>query len=368
MSLAALPENPLSRPGAPTPRHPWAAYLDRQEAVLAIAALLVIGGVTLVNPGFFSADNFVDIVQKCAYIAIAAIGTTLVILCGHIDISIGAAVGLCATVAGKMAVAGVPLSIVFVSAILVGGLIGLINGSLVAYARIPAIVVTLGTASIMKGGLILVTGGRWIYGLPEGFDLSHHKWLGIPVPIFALVVFGVGFSLFLRYTMAGRKIYAVGGNAEAARLSGISERHVTLGVFTLNGLLVGVAAVLYATNFSSIQASVASGLELTVITAAVVGGVSILGGSGTVAGAIMGAILLQIIGTAMVFLHVRAEWFQTIQGSLILLNILLDVFRRRKSFDSFLPSGGGGQEPRRVAWDHLCFKRSSWQACSSLWS
>jgi ribose/xylose/arabinose/galactoside ABC-type transport system permease subunit len=149
--------------------------------------------------------------------------------------------------------------------------------------------------------------------------------------------------------MAGRKIYAVGRNAEAARLSGISERHVTLGVFTLNGLLVGVAAVLYATNFSAIQASVASGLELTVITAAVVGGVSILGGSGTVAGAI-GAILLQIIGTAMVFLHVRAEWFQTIQGSLILLTILLDVFRRRKSLDSFLPSGGGGAgtTPRRL--------------------
>ncbi len=349
MSSVTLPQNPAAPAGASTGRR-WAALLDRQEAALALAALLVIGGVTLVNPGFFSGDNFADILQKCAYIGIAAIGMTLVILCGHIDISIGAAVGLCATVAGKLAVAGVPLPVVFVTAILVGGAIGLINGLLVAYARIPAIVVTLGTASILKGGLILVTGGRWIYGLPQGFDLSHHRWFGIPVPILALVVFGVGFSLFLRYTMAGRKIYAVGGNAEAARLSGISERHVTLGVFTLNGLLVGVAAVLYATNFSAIQASVATGLELTVITAAVVGGVSILGGSGTVAGAIMGAILLQIIGTAMVFLHVRAEWFQTIQGSLILLTILLDVFRRSKSLDSFLPSGGGGAAtaPRRL--------------------
>jgi ABC-type xylose transport system permease subunit len=160
------------------------------------------------------------------------------------------------------------LPIVFLTTILVGGLIGLINGLLVSYVRIPAIVVTLGTASILKGGLILVTGGRWIYGLPQGFDLSHQTWFGVPVPIFALVVFSIGFSLWLRYTSAGRKIYAVGGNAEAARLSGISERHVTLGVFALNGLLVGVAAVLYATNFSSIQASVASGLELTVITAA----------------------------------------------------------------------------------------------------
>ena len=350
MSVAAPPQDPASPRGTLSGHNPWATYLDRQEAVLAIAALVVVTGVSLVNPGFFSADNFVDILQKCAYIAIAAIGTTLVILCGHIDISIGAAVGLCATVAGKLAVANVPLPVVFLTTILVGGLIGLINGLLVSYVRIPAIVVTLGTASILKGGLILVTGGRWIYGLPQGFDLSHQTWFGVPVPIFALIVFGIGFSVWLRYTSAGRKIYAVGGNAEAARLSGISERHVTLGVFALNGLLVGVAAVLYATNFSSIQASVASGLELTVITAAVVGGVSILGGSGTVVGAIMGAILLQIIGTAMVFLHVRAEWFQTIQGSLILMTILLDVFRRRKTVGISASSGGGGAafSPRRV--------------------
>ena len=178
MSVAAPPQDPASPRGTLSGHNPWATYLDRQEAVLAIAALVVVTGVSLVNPGFFSADNFVDILQKCAYIAIAAIGTTLVILCGHIDISIGAAVGLCATVAGKLAVANVPLPVVFLTTILVGGLIGLINGLLVSYVRIPAIVVTLGTASILKGGLILVTGGRWIYGLPQGFDLSHQTWFG----------------------------------------------------------------------------------------------------------------------------------------------------------------------------------------------
>ncbi len=247
-------------------------------------------------------------------------------------------------------------------------LIGLINGLLVAYARIPAIVVTLGTASILKGGLILVTGGRWIYGLPQGFDLSHHEWFGIPVPILALVIFGVGFSLFLRYTMAGRKIYAVGGNAEAARLSGISERHVTLGVFTLNGLLVGVAAVLYATNFSSIQASVASGLELTVITAAVVGGVSILGGSGTVAGAIMGAILLQIIGTAMVF---RPRPRRVVPNDPRQPDFADHSPRRiPPSKEPRLVSSlraAEAQQPRRAAWDRSACRKSLWQACSSLW-
>jgi rhamnose transport system permease protein len=246
-------------------------------------------------------------------------------------------------VAGKLAVAGVPLAIVFPATILAGGIIGLLNGLLVAYGRIPAIVTTLGMASILKGSLILSTGGRWIYGLPPGFAISRTSLLGIPVPIFTLILFGVAFALWLKYSAKGRELYAVGGNAEAARLSGISERQVTIQVFIMNGLLVGLAAILYATNFTAIQSNVAPGFELTVITAAVIGGVSILGGTGNVVGALLGALLLQTIGTALVFLHIRAEWFLTVQGSLILLTILLDVFRRRQTSGVAVSGGGSGQ-------------------------
>jgi rhamnose transport system permease protein len=240
-----------------------------------------------------------------------------------------------------LAVAGVPLAIVFPTTILAGGIIGLANGLLVAYGRIPAIVTTLGMASILKGSLILSTGGRWIYGLPPGFAISRTSLLGVPVPIFTLILFGVAFALWLKYSAKGRELYAVGGNAEAARLSGISERQVTIQVFVMNGLLVGLAAILYATNFTAIQSNVAPGFELTVITAAVIGGVSILGGTGNVVGALLGALLLQTIGTALVFLHIRAEWFLTVQGSLILLTILLDVFRRRQTSGAAVISGGG---------------------------
>src|SRR5258707_902755 len=217
---------------------------------------------------------------------------------------------------------------------------------LMASAEMPAIVTTFGMASILKGGLILSTGGKWIYGLPPEFGISRELILGIiPVPIFAMVVFGTLFSIWLKFFASGREPYAVGGNVEAARLSGISERAVTIRVFFLNGLLVGVAAILYATNFTAIQSNVAPGFELTVITSAVIGGVSILGGTGTVAGALLGAVLLQTIGTALVFLHIRAEWFQTVQGSLILLTILLDVFRRRRTSGAspIAASGGGGE-------------------------
>jgi rhamnose transport system permease protein len=349
MSSAVPPEKSVDTVLAKMPGQnrggSWLAIFDQQESVLVLAFLLVVGGVTLSNRGFVDPTNLVDILYNSSYIGVAAVGMTMIILCGHIDISIGAALGLCATVAGKLAVAGVPLGIVFAATILTGGLIGFLNGLLVAYCRIPAIVTTLGMASILKGGLILTTGGTWIYGLPPGFGISRQLVLGIPVPICALILFGLAFSIWLKYTPAGRQIYAVGGNAEAARLSGIPVRKVTLGVFVLNGLLVGISAILYATNFTAIQSNVAPGFELTVITSAVIGGVSILGGTGTVAGALLGAVLLQTIGTGLVFLHIRAEWFQTVQGSLILLTILLDVFRRRRTSGAspIAASGGGGE-------------------------
>src|ERR1700732_2017713 len=169
----------------------WLSIFDQQESVLVIAFLLVLGGVTVMNRGFIAPTNLVDILYNSSYIGVAAVGMTMIILCGHIDISIGAALGLCATV-------------------VTGGVIGLINGLLVAYCRIPAIVATLGMASILKGGLILSTGGIWIYGLPPGFGISRQLILGIPLPICALVLFGIVFSIWLKYSAAGRQIYAVG--------------------------------------------------------------------------------------------------------------------------------------------------------------
>lgn len=331
---------PYASPGVGYPRKLDWGWLNRQETVLIFAFMVVLAGVSSINRGFIAPGNLVDIVYNSSYIGVAAIGMTMIILCGHIDISIGAALGVCATVAGKLAVAGTPLWIVFPVTVLVGGVIGLVNGILVAYGRIPAIVATLGMASILKGGLILATGGKWIYGLPPGFTIARLHFSGVPLPIWVLILLGIAFSIWLRYFEGGRQLYAVGGNAEAARLSGISERKITMRVFVLNGLLVGISAVLYATNFTAIQSNAVTGFELTVITAAVIGGVSILGGTGTVFGALLGAILLQIIGSALVFLHIRSEWFQTVQGTLILLTILLDVFRRRQTSSAGVVGGG----------------------------
>src|SRR5260370_20653782 len=181
----------------------WLAWLNQQETVLVLAFIIVFAGVTLLNPGFAQPGNLVDILYNSSYIAVAAVGMTMVILCGHIDISVGAALGICATVAGQLAVAHQPMYLVFPVTILTGGLIGLINGVLVAYGRIPAIVTTLGMASILKGGLILSTGGDWGYCLPPQLRITREHLLGIPGPIFALVLFGALFSILRKFFSSG---------------------------------------------------------------------------------------------------------------------------------------------------------------------
>ncbi len=302
----------------------------QQEAVVgfAIAVLILIG--SLSNAQFLTPGNLSDIAVNAAYISVAAVGMTLVIVSGNIDISVGSILGVCATIAGELARSGQPVVVAFAVAILVGGLLGAVNGLLVAYANIPAIVVTLGMLSILRGGLILVTQGRWIEQLPIEFFFSQRSTLGVPNPIWVMAGVVLLGALFMKYHPIGRAIYAVGNNAEAARLAGINPRSVRMFVFVVNGLLVGLASVLYASKFTAIQSNAGQGFELIVITSAVVGGVSILGGSGTVFGALLGALLLSLIGTVSIFLQVSPFWLQTVQGLLILLTVLVDIVRRRR--------------------------------------
>lgn len=254
----------------------------------------------------------------------------MVIMAGHIDISTGSLVGVLATVSGTLAVNGAPVWLAWLLPVLLGMLVGAFNGFLVGYLRIPAIVVTLGMLSILKGGLIIVTNGAWISGMPAEYHLSQMRFLEIPLPIWFMVVLTALVALWLRYSPTGRAIYAVGGNAEAARLSGISERRIVMTVFILNGLFIGIASILFATQLSIIQSTVPPNLELLIITASVVGGVSILGGTGTVIGSTLAAVLLSAIGSALVFINVSPYWLRAVQGVLILATVLADLLRRRR--------------------------------------
>lgn len=302
-----------------------------QEIVVLLSIVALFAVVGAVNPRFLSDTNINSIFAGNAYIAIAAIGMSMIIMAGHIDVSVGAMIGVIATIAGSLAVAGYPVWIAWTVPILFAVVVNAGVGALVAYTRIPSIVVTLGMLSILRGGLISATGGAWISDMPVEFMIAQMRPYGIPSAVYFMVALTILAALFMRYTDFGRAIYAVGGNMEAARAAGIHPERTVIGVFALHGLFTGIAGILFATQLQVIQSTVPPNLELTVITASVIGGVSILGGTGTVIGSTLAAVLFACIGSALIFLNVSAYWLRAVLGLLILATVLADMARRRRA-------------------------------------
>ena len=304
-------------------RHP------REVSVgLALAALLVLLG--LLTPAFFRWDNLRDLLVGNAPVLAAAVGMTLVILARQIDISIGSQFAICGVAAGLLAKAGLPMPLVAAGAVGVGGVLGALNGALVAGLELPAIVVTLATMVLLREGLRWATEGVWVQDLPAGF-----QWLGLgqeagrlAVIAVALVVF-LAFAWGLRYLAAGRAVYATGSEPEAARLAGIRPRRVVFAVFVFMGGLSGLAALLTSIQFIDVQTSAGVGLEMKVIAAVVVGGTAISGGRGTLLGTLIGVALLGAIGPALTFLGTEAHWERALQGLVILTAVAADAVRAK---------------------------------------
>ena len=302
--------------------------IGRREAsvLAAIAALALV--LAAAAPGFFARDNLGDLFLAGVPVLIAAFGMTLVILTGHIDISVGSVFAICAVASGLLAKTGAPMPLVVVSACAIGGLLGALNGACVAYLRIPSIVVTLATMVALRDALRWATGGAWVQELPAGF-----QWLGTtqsvyPVLVAALVVvLQVAVSWGLRNLAAGRAVYATGSSLEAARLAGVRTSLVTFSVFVAAGAFTGLAAVVNSVRFSQIPSNTGIGLELNVIAAVVVGGTLITGGRGTPAGTLLGVVLLGMIGPALTFMGVSPYWERAIQGGIILAAVAMDAVR-----------------------------------------
>jgi rhamnose transport system permease protein len=296
----------------------WSSTYSR-ELSAAGAFVLLLAVVAVFAPSFFSAANLRDLALNNAAALIVAVGMTMVILAGQIDISVGSQLAVCSVAAGVLAKAGVPVPLLAPCAIAIGALMGAVNGVLIGYLRLPAIIVTLGMLVAWRDGLRWVTEGAWVQGLPTGF-----QWFGLgqgpgQVVIIACAIGIVGwFSWSLRNLSGGRAVYAVGSDAEAARLAGIDPPRVTFGVFVIMGGLTGLAALLNAVRFTSIPSNAGTGMELKVIAAVVVGGTAITGGRGTLAGTLAGAALLGTIGTALTFVGINPFWEKAIQGLIIL--------------------------------------------------
>jgi rhamnose transport system permease protein len=292
----------------------------------AIAALALV--LAVAAPAYFSPGNLSDLFLSNLPVLLIALGMTLVIVTAEIDISVGSMFAICGVAAGILAKSGWPVWLACAAACVVGAGLGSLNGALVAYAGIPSIVVTLATMVALRDGLRWATDGAWVQDLPQSF-----QWLGLTqgaFPWVAAAVTGIltaGFAWGLRHLAAGRAIYATGSNPGAARLAGLNTSAVKWLAFTVLGSLTGLAAVLNAVRFNQIPSNAGIGLEMKVIAAVVVGGTSVAGGSGSVAGTVLGVVLLAAIGPALTFLGVSAYWERAIQGGIILIAIAVDGLR-----------------------------------------
>ena len=302
--------------------------LDRykRELPVVLAYLTLLAMMGLAAPGFFHSRNLRDLAVNSAPALIVAIGMTLVILAGEIDISVGSQFAVCSVAVGYLAKGGVPIPLLALCAIAVGAALGLVNGWLIGRQRMPSIIVTLATYVAYRDTLRWITQGAWVQNLPSNF-----QWFGLSqtagerltviAALFLLAVFAIG----LRYLAAGRAIYAIGSNSEAARLAGIEPRTIIFATFLLMGALTGIAALLNAARFTAVPSNLGAGLELKAIAAVVVGGTAITGGRGSVIGSLFGVALLGSIGTALTFAGINPFWEKAIQGAIILAAVFADA-------------------------------------------
>lgn len=301
---------------------------SRELSVAAALALLLLA-LALFAPHFFAMQPLLSRLTAQTPALVAAIGMTLVIVCRQIDISIGSQFGMCAVIAAVLAGKGLPLPVVLLASIGAGALMGAFNGVLVAWMKLPSIVVTLATMVTWQEGLRLWKQGRLI-DLPPGvqwFGLSQQAGQLTLITFAVLLVAGAAWAM--KNLSAGRFVYAVGTDAEAARLAGIEPRRVTFGVFVLMGALAGLAAMMNVAQSPQVQPTCGDGLEMKVIAACVVGGVAVNGGRGTLWGVFPGLLLLANVNPALTHFHVDAYWEKAIQGAVILLAVVADGLRRR---------------------------------------
>ena len=312
-----------------------------RELGLALALLGLALLLALLAPRFFAGGNLSDLVLDNLPLALVAAGMTLVILAGEIDVSVGAQFALAGVLAGVLARLGVPMAGVGVLVCGAGVLFGAAQGALVARG-VPAIVVTLASLAILRGALRWSTGGRWIDGLPEGFQwfgLGQARGELVTLALAALVLGALAFVL--RRHAAGRALLAVGGNREAARLVGLDVGRVRVGAFAALGGLVAAAGVLSAVRYPAVEIEAGTGLELAAIASVVLGGASVHGGRGNLGGTLLGVALLGTLGPVLLFLGVEASWERAIQGAVILAALGPELVRRAAR----LAPRAGNREP-----------------------
>jgi ribose/xylose/arabinose/galactoside ABC-type transport system permease subunit len=313
-------------------------FSSKKELGILVAFLAIFLFFSLLSPYFFNVENLINVLRQVSLLGIIAMGMCLVIVCGEIDLSVGSIYGASAILTAVMMMNGLPIWLAFVLGLGAGTLFGLINGVLITYARIPALIVTLGTMNAVRGISLIISGGRVVNisprtvtdeSLPAFLFLGQGKFLGLPVMCLFFIATALAAYFLYNKTLLGFRMKAVGGSARAARASGINSSIVKTAAFGILGFLAALAGLLNIAFLGSVQGTTGQGMELNAIAAVIIGGTSLAGGQGTMIGTVIGVLIMGVLNNGIILLGISPFWQMTIVGAVIILAVALDIWTRK---------------------------------------
>ena len=315
-------------PGRDRRRHVVAAH----EVVLVAILVLAVVVLAAISKPFFTLDNLLNQGRFMTEVGLIALPMTFVIITGGIDLSVGSTLGLCAIVLGySWKTFGFPLELAIPFAVLVGGVAGFVNGWFITRFKVPPLIMTISTLALYRGFAEGISQAHSVRGYPEWFyGLGQGEALGVPSQLWLLVVAIVVFGVILARTTFGRALYAIGHNETAARFSGIPVDRIKLAIYTASGIMAGLAAWIFVSRVSTTRSDMGIGIELDVIAAVVLGGTSIFGGIGTIAGTVLGLLLIQLLKDGLALTGVKGDATIVVIGTVLILSILLTNFAQRR--------------------------------------
>jgi ribose transport system permease protein len=316
-----------------TPSHSFPAFrLNVRDFGTVVGLLLILAVFAFIAPGFLSERNLMNVLQQSSINACVALGMTLVIISGGIDLSVGPTAALSAVLSAALMVAGVPPAIAVVAGLGLGAICGLVNGALVAFGGLQPFIVTLGTLSTYRALALIFTGGNPILGVPTAFrSVANGYFFGVPASVIAVIVVALLAAILLRKTPFGEYLLAVGGNEEAAHIAGVPIALTKIGAYVLSGVLAALAALILIGRLGAAEPILGNLWELDAIAAAAIGGASLMGGKGSIIGTLLGAIILGAMRNGLTLLNVQAFYQLLATGLIILLAMLIDRATRGRS-------------------------------------
>lgn len=304
-----------------------------KEMGIFIPWVLICIVTSIVNPAFISMNNIINLLRSISITLIGAIGVTFVLISGQLDLSVGSIMGLGSLMTGFFLDAcQAPVWISILGGLAAAALVGFFNGLVITRFKIPALIVTLGTMYIGRGIINVISRGVPFGSFPESFkQLGQGSFLSIPYSVYIAFAMMLAAAVILKYTTFGRSVMAIGGNLETARLSGIHVSGIVIGTYLISAACAGVAGFLTASRLSSAQANAGTGWEMTIVSAVVIGGTSMYGGSGSILGTLIGVAIMETLTVSMTMLRVDAYWQKVVVGAIIIIAVGIDTYRRAKA-------------------------------------